>query len=175
MKGREAQTSQPARAREPQKSPRCDCGWKLWDSLDFCGVGLEVLEKGVFQKPCLGCGDELCPRWQAASPAPNPPACVAALQIPWEASGLEFPASTSAFPPQMMNVLLLPLQPQTLVVVWMHKSAPRFPFPGVGLGLLWVPLLSQIPPMGMDLELSFPRGGHFTEPTAGRQLGNEIF
>lgn len=24
-----------------------DCGWKLWDSLDSSGVGLELLEKGV--------------------------------------------------------------------------------------------------------------------------------
>lgn len=94
-------------------------------------MGLEVLEKGVFNKPCLGCGDELCPRWKGANPAPNPPGCEAALQIPWEASGMEFPASTFVFPPQMINVLLFPVQPQTLVVVRMHKSAPGFPFPGV--------------------------------------------
>lgn len=74
--------------------------------------------------------------WKAANPAPNPLDVLAALQSPWEASELDFPAPTFVFPPQMMNVLLFPPQPPALVVVWTHESAP---------GIVWDCCVLQVP------------------------------
>lgn len=89
---------------------------------------------------------------------------VAALQIPWEASELDFLASTFAFPPQMMNVLLFSLQPQTLLVVQDTQICSQdFPSQEVfGIAVSCRCLSSpQFHPrgfsVGMEPELPFPR------------------